>query len=188
MDRSTTPLPELPLLKRHRFTSGDVQRMIEAGILPDKARLELIHGELIEMPSEGEPHWDAKQRLISWVLRRLPTNIELAPDGPLRLSDEEEPEPDFFLFPAAMRVNRVKGPDALLVVEIAASSLARDLLIKAPLYAAHGVREYWIVDLENRVTLVHTLAQGAYDTPTRVAFDAALRVPGVEEPLFVAKL
>jgi Uma2 family endonuclease len=102
----------------------------------------------------------------------LPEHIELAPDGPLRLSEEEEPEPDFFLFPASMRVNDVRGPDALLVVEIADSSFKKDSLIKAPIYAAHGVREYWIVNLNEGATYVHRNPTGGkYPPPSEVPFD-----------------
>lgn len=129
------------LLPRHRWTATEVRQMIEAGVLPEKARVELIGGELIDMPREGGAHWDAKTELVHWFTRRLPETVRLAPDGPLRLSETDEPEPDFFLFRAPMRVNQVRGPDALLVVEIADSSFRKDQRVKAPLYARYGVRE-----------------------------------------------
>jgi Uma2 family endonuclease len=160
--------------------------MVEMGLLDPDERIELIHGEIIDMGREGAAHWHARQKLISWLLRRLPVDIELAPDGPLRLADDEEPEPDFYLFPASMNVNDVRGGDVILAVEIADSSLNKDRDIKAPLYAAHGVREYWIIDLENRVTLKHKLAQGAYSAPEPVAFDASHDLPGVSAQLVLA--
>lgn len=49
----------------------------------------------------------------------------------------------------------LRGPDVLLVVEVADSSLSYDLLVKAPLYAAHGVREYWVVDAVRQTVRVH---------------------------------
>lgn len=176
MDSSTLP-PNAPSLERWKFSGRDIARMIETGVLPDKANIELIHGELITMASEGPAHWDAKQKLITWFILNLPSTIRLAPDGPLRLADEEEPEPDFYLFAASMNVNNVRGADAPLVVEIADTSLERDKLVKAPLYAKYGVREYWIIDLANRVTLVHRApSAGVYPEPQIVAFGDKLSV------------
>lgn len=180
--------PQAPRLKRRRFTSADVRRMVKAGVLQDKERLELIGGELIEMAFEGETHWRAKQAIISWLLRRLPPDVDLAPDGPLRLDEDQEPEPDFFLFATATPVNDVRGGDVLLVCEIADSSLAKDRAVKAPLYSVYGVRLYWIVDVINRVTFVHTLDSGVYGEPAIIPFDAALTAPGVSEPLVLSDL
>ncbi|MBC7768165.1 MAG: Uma2 family endonuclease [Phycisphaerales bacterium] len=179
MDGTVAQLPH------RRFTGKDVERMVEAGLIDPDERIELIHGEIIDMGREGEAHWHTRQRLISWLLRRLSPDIELAPDGPLRLADEEEPEPDFYLFPASMNVNAVRGGDVILAVEIADSSLAKDRQVKAPLYADFGVREYWIVGLEQRETLIFRLANGAYAEPQRVPFDSPLTVPGVSEPLVI---
>jgi Uma2 family endonuclease len=172
-------------LARRRFTGRDVERMVEIGLIDPDERIELIHGQIIDMGKEGRPHWSARQRLISWVLRRLSVDIELAPDGPLRLADEEEPEPDFYLYPAAMDVNDVRGSDVLLLVEIADSSLENDRGVKAALYADFGVRECWIVSLAERRTEVYRLTAGAYGEPERVAFEAALAIPGVAEALVV---
>lgn len=172
-------------LTRRRFTSDDLTRMVETGLLDPDERVELIHGEIIDMGKEGAPHWSARQKLISWFLRRLPLEIDLAPDGPLRLADDEEPEPDFYLFPASMDVNDVRGGDVIVAVEIADSSFTKDRQIKAPLYAEHGVREYWIVALEQRKTLVFRLADGAYGEPAEVAFDAPLSAPNIAEPLVI---
>ena len=46
--------------------------------------------------------------------------------------------------------------DVLLLIEIAASSLAYDRRLKARLYARHGIREYWVIDARKSVTWIHT--------------------------------
>ena len=48
------------------------------------------------------------------------------------------------------------GKDALLVVEVAETSLAYDRGMKARLFAFHGVREYWVINAVTLVTAVHT--------------------------------
>jgi hypothetical protein len=50
----------------------------------------------------------------------------------------------------------VRGPDILLAVEVADTSLAYDLGPKARLYALHGVAELWVVNARERTTAVHT--------------------------------
>jgi Uma2 family endonuclease len=151
--------------------------MVEAGLIDPDERIELINGEIIDMGSEGEAHWNARAKLVNWLVRRLPESIMLAPDGPLRLSAENEPEPDFYLYRADMNVNDVRGDSVLLVVEISDTSLSKDKLVKAPLYAAHGVQEYWIIDLASRATLVHRKPNtGSYPEPQVIAFDEPLSI------------
>ena len=48
----------------------------------------------------------------------------------------------------------------MLLIEIAASSLAYDRKLKARLYARHGIREYWVIDANKSVTWIHTGASG----------------------------
>lgn len=177
MDGSTSSLP--PDVKRHKFTSADVQAMIEAGIIRDgEHHIELIGGELIEMAPQGPLHWRHTQRLVEWFWRNLPQTLTVASMGPLRLSDEDEPEPEVFVFPAGMDVNNVRGSDALLVVEVSLTSKRIDLKVKAPLYARFGVREYWVLDVARRCTLVHALrSDGNFGDPDEVSFDAQLTAP-----------
>jgi Uma2 family endonuclease len=164
-----------PPLPHRRFTSQDLARMVEAGLIDPDERIELINGEIIDMGSEGEAHWNARAKLANWLVRRLPEPIMLAPDGPLRLSAQNEPEPDFYLYAADMNVNDVRGNSVLLVVEISDTSLSKDKLVKAPLYAAHGVREYWIIDLAARSTVVHRQPSAkGYPEPQMISFSDLL--------------
>jgi Uma2 family endonuclease len=51
--------------------------------------------------------------------------------------------------------SQARGPDTLLVIDISDTSRRKDSKIKAPLYKRCGVREYWLVDVDNGETLVH---------------------------------
>ena len=66
-----------------------------------------------------------------------------------------------------MKSHDVKGPDFLLVVEVADSSLTFDRGTKALLYASHGVRELWVIDVATKVTSVHTGPTGVGWTNVR---------------------
>jgi Uma2 family endonuclease len=177
MDGSQSNLP--PGLKRRLFTAADVQAMLDAGVLGEgDHHVELIRGELIEMSPQGPLHWNLTQGLAAFFWRNLPAHLAVASNGPLRLSEHDEPEPEVFVFPDGMDVNDVRGPDVLLVIEVSHSSLRVDLDVKAPLYAAHGVREYWVVDIEGRRTHVHRLVDRAYGAPDEIIFGEVLTAPG----------
>ena len=177
MDGSQSLLPAE--IRRRRFTAADVQAMLDAGVLRDGEKVELIRGELVEMSPQGPLHWDVTYALSRWFRKNLPDEFGIASQGPLRLGEYDEPEPEFFIFPDGLRVNDVRGTDVLLLIEVAYSSLALDLGVKAALYAGHGVREYWVVDVEGQRTFVHTLGgDGAYAAPRDVPFTSPLAAPG----------
>lgn len=177
MDGSQSPLPAEA--RRRRFTAMDVQAMLDAGVIKAGEKVELLWGELVEMSLQGPLHWDITYALSRWFRKHLPDDLGVASQGPIRLGDADEPEPEFFIFPDRLRVNDVRGPDVLLVIEVAFSSLKVDLGVKATIYAQHGVREYWVVDVEGQRTVVHALdANGTYSTPRDVAFTGSLVAPG----------
>ena len=165
MDGTASPSAHVTS-ERHRFTVDDVLRMIASGILPEKARVVLRDGELIDMPSEGARHSNVKSDLIQLVSAQSYGKYRVGADTPLRLSDHEWPEPDLFVLPQSIRPAEARGADTLLVVEVADTSLKDDLGDNAVLYARHGVREYWVLDLANGVTHVHALkSDGSFAAP-----------------------
>ncbi|MDZ4761627.1 MAG: Uma2 family endonuclease [Alphaproteobacteria bacterium] len=167
--------------ERHRFTVDDVMRMQEAGIIADDDNFELIEGEIIDMPSEGEVHLDIKEALNRALIARLSTAYGLLPDGTLRLSAHNAPEPDFYIYPKPGKAFAMRGRDVLLVIEIAVTSLNHDLNRKAAIYRDHGVRECWVIDAEARATYIHRL-DGAWPALPPTPFDQPLEarlIPGL---------
>ena len=156
-----------------RFTWADVKAMMRAGVIEEGGPEELLDGEIWVMPAEGEAHVDLKPWLNEQLFIRKPVGAGVACDTTLRLSDTHAPSPDFYLFPSAMRASAARGPDLLLLIEIDDTSRKKDLEIKGPKYREYGVREYWVIDLEKRVTHVHRL-DGAWPQTPPVPFDAEL--------------
>jgi Uma2 family endonuclease len=143
---------ELPLIKRHRLSVDDYYRMAEVGVLAHDARVELIEGEIIEMAPTGTKHYWAVTTLNRLLQLAAGDNAMVAVQAPLRLSHDCEPEPDLVLVKANVRRSALpSGSDCLLVIEVADTTLSYDVRIKAPLYAKHGVPEYWVIDLNGKL-------------------------------------
>jgi Uma2 family endonuclease len=138
-----------------KFTLDDVFEMMRIGALDPDAKVELIDGELVEMSPQNSPHMYARHAIGVRLIRELGDDVYIHIEGTLRLAPRTAPSPDIFVHAAAIRAEDVRGPDVLLLIEIADSSLTRDLRAKARLYARHGVPDYWVVDAVGRRIFVH---------------------------------
>ncbi|MEW6392589.1 MAG: Uma2 family endonuclease [Pseudomonadota bacterium] len=169
--------------QQHRFTLDDVLRMQEAGILDEGARVELIDGALVEMAPEGTPHTRVKMQLAMRFMASAGDAIRVIVDSTLRLAPTYAPDPDLYLYDATLPLSAVNGANVGLVIEVAHSTLKNDLAVKAEIYAQHGVRDYWVVDVNTDTLIVHRgLAGGVYRDVTHHAARetvTALVLPGV---------
>jgi Uma2 family endonuclease len=162
-------------LPRRRWTASEVQKMLEVGILENGDRFELIGGELVAMAAKGPEHELLKLELNIYWAQRLPPHLMFGPETPLRLGPYDEPEPEFIIYPRALKPHEVRGDSVLLVVEIADTSPRRDLRLKAQLYAEFGVREYWVIHAASRATTIHRdPGPNGYAAVTRHAADELL--------------
>ena len=78
--------------------------------------------------------------------------------SPLAIDEASEPQPDILLVKPRDDLYRDAHPipaDVLLLIEVADTSLELDRGQKLHLYAEAGIREYWIIDLNRRVLIVH---------------------------------
>jgi Uma2 family endonuclease len=140
------------LVRRHRLTVHEYYRMAEVGLLAPDARVELIEGEIIDMPPSGIPHAGILSRLNRLLLAAAGTQAAVRVQLPLRLDEFSEPEPDFAVLKWREDEYTSAHPtpsDTLLAIEVSQSSLRYDRKKKLPLYARHCIPEIWIVDLVN---------------------------------------
>jgi Uma2 family endonuclease len=174
------------IFQRHRLTVAEYYRMGETGILAPDARVELIEGEVIDMPPIGSPH-ASTVFFISDRLRDAVKGVAFVwVQNPIRLSQHSEPQPDIALLRPRADFYRSAHPtpaDVLLLVEVADTTLAYDTQIKLPLYARHGIPEVWLVDLTNQRFFVHgtPVPAGFQDVQTLTDLSAvtSLLLPGV---------
>ncbi len=142
-------------LARRAFTIADLELMAKVGVIAPDERLELIGGEIVPMSPKGSRHEAIKIALNLLWGRRCPPEFAFAPETGLRLDERNYLEPDFIVFERARLSVEVKGPDILLAVEVADSSLRYDLDRKPLVYAGFGVRELWVIDAASRVVHCH---------------------------------
>jgi Uma2 family endonuclease len=147
-----------PSVPRRHFTVDEYYCMAKAGVLREDERVELLDGEIIEMSPIGGRHAGCVDDLGEWFIVRLVGRARVRVQNPVRLSSGSEPEPDIALVrPRPDRYRRGHpGPgDVLLIIEVADTTLDYDRDTKLPFYAAAGIPEVWIWDLNGERVLVY---------------------------------
>lgn len=143
--------------RSYSFSVAQYHKLAEARIFQADDRVELLNGRIVRMSPIGPLHRRAVQRLTKLLERRLPVEWEVMVQQPIGLPGSE-PQPDLSVVTAASAERSDGHPipaEIALVVEVADSTLALDRGVKLPIYAAAGVREYWIVNLGQRQVEVY---------------------------------
>jgi Uma2 family endonuclease len=153
-------------LPRRAFTVDDISRMIEAGIFSEDERFELIEGDLVMMSAKHVAHDRIKHLLTMALVRAAPDGMFVGIEATLQLARDILVEPDITVISKSVynvdpkTFAQPRPEDVLLLIEVAASSLRYDRRIKARLYARHGIREFWVIDANRRITWLHTGPSG----------------------------
>lgn len=134
----------------HLFTTAEYHTMADAGVFAEGDRLELIEGEIYQMPPVGHRHAAQVKRLLSVLGDAFRGRAILGVQDPVQLDDFSEPQPDL----AVLRRkddfyldHHPRPEDIFLVVEVADSTLEFDRRRKLPPYARSGIPEVWIANL-----------------------------------------
>jgi hypothetical protein len=167
MSRVQTTPPFGSYHSMRRFTVDEYHRMIDAGILDETDRVELLEGSVVVKMPRNPPHDGTIQ-----IARKRLTPV-LGPGWDLRIQSavtlaDSEPGPDLAVVRGDERtyLSRHPGPaDVGLVVEVADSSLPRDRVDKGRLYARAGIVVYWVVNLVDRQVEVYSRPSGPTAAP-----------------------
>jgi len=131
--------------KQRPLKRSEYDRLVAMGAFEDE-RVELLYGTLVAMSPQDPGHTSPIGQLTMLLVPALVGRALVRVQSPLVARDESEPEPDVAVVP--LGDYRSVHPDrAHLVIEVALSSVKKDRLVKAPLYAASGITEYWLVDV-----------------------------------------
>ncbi|UUL82928.1 Uma2 family endonuclease [Sphingomonas qomolangmaensis] len=137
----------------HKLTVEEFLALDEAGFFLGKGRFELIEGEIYQMSPLHRPHARVIIEIGSQLHRAVGAaalDLEVLSPVSMRLGPHSLPEPDLLVAAPDPDDKFVELGFARLAIEVADASLKHDLTRKAPLYAQHGIPEFWIVDLNAR--------------------------------------
>lgn len=139
-----------------RLRRSEYHAMGHAGLFDDE-RVELLYGQLVGMSPADPAHDRSVTELARILYARVGDRADVRVQCAFAASDTSEPVPDLVVAPAHTASWREHPSEALLVVEVARTSLRKDRDVKARLYGQVAVAEYWIVDLESGC--VHVLRE-----------------------------
>ncbi len=137
-----------------QWTRSEYYRLAETEMFQDR-RVELLEGEIIEMPPQKNEHVVAVKLVEKELEALFGPRYFVRVQSPLDLGEESQPEPDVAVVTGSPRDYKSHPTTALLVVEISDSSLRLDRQRKRPIYARAGIADYWILNLIDRCLEVH---------------------------------
>jgi Uma2 family endonuclease len=152
--------------RRHRITVDEYHRMAEVGLLAPDARVELIEGEIIEMPPIGSRHAAAVNQLAEILHTAVGKRAIVQCQGPIQLCDLTELQPDFALLARRDDFYRTQHPataDVLLAIEVSDTTAHYDLHTKMSQYTTYGIRELWVIDVRGQLHVFRNPTGGAYN-------------------------
>lgn len=174
-------------VEKRYFSVSEYHLMAEVGILSEDDRVELIEGEIVKMSPIGSRHAACVSRLNRLLNRLLRPDTIVRVQDPIRLDGYSEPEPDVALVKPRDDFYSREHPepgDVLLLIEVADTSVERDLEAKLPLYARAGIPEAWLVNLPAETIEVHSRPDGGeYRETVRTKRGETLKsrtIPGLE--------
>lgn len=170
---------------KYKLNVGDYAQLGAFGAFGD-APTELIDADIIVMRPEWRPHMRVKDELayrLRRVLEDMGSSLFVGTGGSIALGDHEMPRPDIILTDDIQGENAVPAASIALLVEVSTSTLDHDMKKKPAIYAAAGIPEYWVADVNARV--IHQMwapIGDGYAERREIAFGepiAAAAVPGV---------
>jgi Uma2 family endonuclease len=167
-------IPKSPApLRRKKFTRQEVDCLLKTDVFAGQ-RYELIDGDLIDKMGQAAPHAMGTRRTSKWLRSFLPderVQVQLPVELIGQHRDLSVPEPDVSVLAEFKPEHERRHPpsdELLLAVEISDSMAWFDLGRKAEIYAASRVPEYWVLDLNRRVLVMHRQSDGKQYTLIQV--------------------
>jgi Uma2 family endonuclease len=134
-----------------RYTVEQYFDLVTQGLLQPDDRVELLEGIIVAAPPIDPPHASGTTRVDTALRRGLGGRAVVRNQQPFIVGGYSVPEPDVAVVPGTEADYDTRHPtQALLIVEVAASSLSQDRLTKSRIYAAAQVPEYWVLNLRDR--------------------------------------
>jgi Uma2 family endonuclease len=180
-------------LKPRKITVEEYHRMVDVGILDGDERVELLDGIIVEMTPIGKPHWVLHWQIATYLTQQFGAQAAVVGQASLPLGHHDEPQPDVIVFAPSAVQDLVRPPtpaEVYAFIEVADSSLAKDLGPKRELYEKFSIEDYLVVDIASSRILHYSASDATpYAEPRILAHGdtfALGKLPGV--PLEAGRL
>lgn len=180
------PAPAMPSIPGGRITAEQYLRFVDEGVLGPDDRVELLEGVVVSVGTQNPPHASGVARATRALVVAVGNRAVVRTQLTFVAGEFSVPEPDLAVVPGSFDDYDDAHPcTALLIVEVADTSLVQDRLTKAAIYAGAAVPEYWIVDVRGQRVEVYrepVADQRRYRIRTFAGRDERLQVaalPGV---------
>jgi Uma2 family endonuclease len=140
--------------QRRHWTRAEFYRLAELGFFRGQ-RAERCDGEIVVLSPQNWPHASATDRTYELIRKRFPAGHWVRMQLPLALGEEYDPEPDISVVGGRREDYADHPTSAVLVIEVADTSLAYDTGDKAEMYAAAEIADYWVLDLNHQQLIVY---------------------------------
>lgn len=153
-------------LALYRFTVAQFDALFETGIFTEESKVELLAGIITHKMGKGSVHDYILGQLLTLVITAIGKQLTVRCQSSVVFADSK-PKPDLWISKSPAGSHRgslATAADLALVIEVSDSSFQLDRETKLPIYAAAGVPEYWIVDVqeERLYCLTEPTAEGKY--------------------------
>ncbi len=154
-------------LTKGNYTRQGQYTLADYYALPDAQRVELIDGVLYDMGSSSSPHQLIGGQIYAQLLAHVQSKggnclpLMSPIDVQLDRDDRTMVEPDVVILCDRSRLTRrcILGAPDFVVEVLSHSTRKKDMTLKMHKYAAAGVREYWIIEPDQRKVVIYNLAE-----------------------------
>ena len=137
-----------PPIQTRRWSRTEYDRMLELGVISPGERVQLIDGDILTITPQNSFHAAIIGKIERALRHLFGDTAWVRVQIPLVVDPDSEPEPDLAGVSGSPEQYLHERPrTALLVVEVADTTLSRDRGRQASLYAKAGIGEYWVVNL-----------------------------------------
>ena len=154
-------LSNMELARKHYPISVEMYHiMAEHGAFAPDERVELIDGEIIAMSPIGSRHARVVDYLNRFLSKVVESSYIVRIQNPIIATDNSEPQPDVSILlyrDDFYSKAHPTGSDVAVVIEVSDSTVTFDRSRKIPKYAAAGIPEAWLIDLESEHVEVHSM-------------------------------
>ena len=131
------------------WTREEYYRLADLGFFQGQ-RAERIGGQIIVMSPQNWPHTACTDKTWEALRAVFGSGFWVRSQAPLELGQSSDPEPDVSVVIGRREDYSDHPTTAVLVIEVSDTTLSFDRGDKANQYAAAGINDYWVIDMNGR--------------------------------------